>query len=504
MTLRLVKSYIICQISYYIRIFAGKGDGAITVSEDIQTVRVNLNPDKGDNLIAGFGGLLAVLLPVEVHSISAILEIFLAAVFIIILFMRFKKDATGRGGLRRTLFVFAGLLILIPAFNADRSLISFSYAVFLIGELFSHITEFIGEGPVLELDGKKHSIPGTAVFFFLAFLVSLGIFLIVEPTFHLMSGAMFYNLSCAFIVSVIVTILKLAASNDIEYFISPLLIFVMLYSFMNMQNIPLAGSFFTAFLLAFAISYFTFRLKMITAGGAVAVFLLASIIFGYGGWKWTVPILIFFILSSLLSKLRRRIRSGRGEVGKGDTRDRVQVLANGGIAAAAVILYQLFNSELLYAVYVSSIAAVCADTWGTEIGLMINSVTVDILTFKKVVPGLSGGISIPGLLGGVLGAFIIAVSSLSWIQFNVINFLIFVTAAGLMGSVVDSILGSSLQAKYKCAKCGTVSEGRMHCGEKTGLIKGIDWISNDFVNVAASLSGGLFLLLFNIYSAGIR
>ncbi len=504
MTLRAVKSYIILQISFIIRSFPGKGVGVITASEDLNIVRANLNSAKKNNLLVGIAGIFAVLLPVEISSATTILEIFLGAVFIMLLYLRFRSDPSGRSGAMRVIFVFSGILILITAFGADRELISISFAVFLFAELSSRVTEFIGEGPVTELDGRNHSIPGTAVFFFLAFLVTFGFCLIIVPASHLLSLAFFYNLSCAFIISVIVTLLKVSASNDIEYLLAPLLIFVLLFSFMDMRNIPLAGSFYTGFLLAFAVSYSAYRLKLTTAGGSMSVFLLAAVIFGFGGWQWTVPILTFFVLSSFLSKISRRVHGRVDTGGKGDVRDGIQVMANGGIAAMIIIINQLFPSELLYAVYVSSVAAVCADTWGTEIGMMINSSTVDILTLRKVVPGLSGGISLPGIFGGILGAFIIAVSSLSWIHFNDLYFIIFISGAGLLGSITDSVLGSSVQAKYKCSRCGAVTEGNLHCGEKAEHIKGIEWIGNDLINAAASLSGGIFLLIFYSYSTGIR
>ena len=59
----------------------------------------------------------------------------------------------------------------------------------------------------------------------------------------------------------------------------------------------------TGIVFALIISLVSFRFKVLSSSGSVATFLLAAIIYGIGGWKWTIPILIFFITSSLLSKI---------------------------------------------------------------------------------------------------------------------------------------------------------------------------------------------------------
>ena len=59
-------------------------------------------------------------------------------------------------------------------------------------------------------------------------------------------------------------------------------------------------------LFAALIAGISFRVKFLTLSGSIATFLLASFIFGLGGIKWSVPILTFFILSSMLSKIRKR------------------------------------------------------------------------------------------------------------------------------------------------------------------------------------------------------
>lgn len=246
-------------------------------------------------------------------------------------------------------------------------------------------------------------------------------------------------------------------------------------------------------LLSSVVSFLSYLIKFLTRSGAVAMFFLASMIFGLGSWKWTIPIFVFFLLSSLLSVMRKnRNRNVEEFFLKSGRRDYAQVLANGGLAGLLVVFYYLFQVELIYCVFVSCIAAVCADTWATEIGTFFKTKTVDILTSKIVPQGESGGISVPGLLGSVLGASVISASSLYWINVYRLEFFLIMASAGVFGSIVDSFLGATLQAKYECVICEIKTERLLHCNMETQLKRGHEWISNDLVNLMAGISGGLF------------
>jgi uncharacterized membrane protein len=50
--------------------------------------------------------------------------------------------------------------------------------------------------------------------------------------------------------------------------------------------------------LSFLMVYFSLRLKFLNKSGSIATFLLANSVFGLGSFKWTIPIVTFFVLSS--------------------------------------------------------------------------------------------------------------------------------------------------------------------------------------------------------------
>jgi uncharacterized protein (TIGR00297 family) len=253
-------------------------------------------------------------------------------------------------------------------------------------------------------------------------------------------------------------------------------------------------------ILAAVVSYFSWKVKFLTKGGSVTTFFLALCIFSFGGLKWSVPIIAFFILSSLLSKINKR-HSFQSEqyFEKSGVRDSYQVLANGGVGGILVIANLFYSSEILYYVYLASLAAVCADTWATEIGTIWKTNTYNALRFNIVEQGVSGGISFIGLFGALLGSLIIAFSGYFWIEILPLLYFSSIAAAGLIGSYVDSILGATIQVQYKCSSCSKVSERNIHCSKNTNYFKGITWVNNDVVNLMSGVSGGLsFLIIFRI------
>jgi hypothetical protein len=74
--------------------------------------------------------------------------------------------------------------------------------------------------------------------------------------------------------------------------------------------------------------------------------------------------------------------------------------------------------------------------------------TYDILRWQKITPGLSGGVSVVGTLAGLPGSAIMVLLAglifpFSWFEQSVLML------GGFGGMLLDSILGSVLQAKYR-------------------------------------------------------
>ncbi len=260
-------------------------------------------------------------------------------------------------------------------------------------------------------------------------------------------------------------------------------------------------------LLAAAAAFLAHRLHTLTRGGAFAAAVLGTVVFGLGGWQWAVLLLAFFILSSALSRAFRRAKSlaEQEKYAKGSERDEMQVLSNGGLAGLFVLLHALFpQAAWPWIGFAGVLAAVNADTWATELGVL-NPWQPRLITSprRRVEKGTSGGISLVGTLASLLAAAVIAVLAAWLAPARSWNLLWMISLAGLAGSLVDSLLGATLQAMYFCPKDQKQTEKHpLHtCGTATVQVRGWSWLNNDWVNVACSLAGALAALLLSAVGA---
>ncbi len=262
------------------------------------------------------------------------------------------------------------------------------------------------------------------------------------------------------------------------------------------------------FLLAAVIAYAAYRARSLSKSGAWGALLTGTLIFGLGGWQWAVLLLGFFVSSSLLTRLFGRRKASLNEkFDKGGRRDLGQVLANGGVASLFAALSYFFpDSAWTWVGFAASMAAVNADTWATELGVLNPAPPRLITTGKPVERGTSGGISFYGTLAAAAGAGFIALlaalvtpslflsplllSSFPLVTSHILLFAL-LTLAGLLGALFDSLLGATVQAIYRCPQCGKETEKHpLHtCGAPTEQIRGWKWLNNDLVNLGCALMG---------------
>lgn len=256
--------------------------------------------------------------------------------------------------------------------------------------------------------------------------------------------------------------------------------------------------------LAVAIALAAYRRGSLSRSGALGAVVIGTTVFGLGGWPWGVLLVAFFISSSALSHYKERRKAALAEkFSKGHQRDLAQTLANGGVGALLVIGYALWPSPLWWAAYVGAIATVNADTWATELGVLSPRPPRLITTGRTVEPGTSGGLTLAGTGAALAGAGLIAALAALWVAVGegllrpAAVLLAGGALAGLAGSLLDSLLGATVQAIYVCEACGKETERHpVHtCGAATRFARGLPWLDNDGVNFISAAGGAALAAL---------
>ena len=262
-------------------------------------------------------------------------------------------------------------------------------------------------------------------------------------------------------------------------------------------------TFLVGFILSILIGVAGYKGSSLSRSGVLGAIVIGTLVFGFGSWAAGLLLLAFFASSSALSHFREQQKSALAEkFSKGGQRDLSQTLANGGIAALLAVIWWMQPSNYWYVALVGVLAAVNADTWATELGVL-NSHPPRLVTTGQVVPvGTSGGISLLGTGAALMGGAFIGIIAWLLAQFPGLWFssaylhspviILIASLAGLISALFDSFLGATLQQIYYCDPCQKETERVVHtCGTSTRPLRGWHWMNNDMVNFLASIVGGV-------------
>lgn len=213
------------------------------------------------------------------------------------------------------------------------------------------------------------------------------------------------------------------------------------------------------------------RLRWLTTSGQLAAAIVGLAVLLGSGTLGVTLLFVFFLSSSALSRFRAERKGRAGEHGG---RSAMQVVANGGVAAGFSLLALAGWVPAAHYALAGALAAATADTWATEIGSAGRWPTWSVIGRGRVASGDSGGVSIPGTIGGIAGAALIGVVAAliarsgagtdGWVGMSIL--------AGTAGMFSDSILGATLENR-------------------------VDFIGNDEVNVGCTLVGAAVALVLH-------
>lgn len=179
-------------------------------------------------------------------------------------------------------------------------------------------------------------------------------------------------------------------------------------------------------------------------GVAVAVVLGILLLFfgGANALLFFLGMLFFLVVSAVVTRVKINRKSALGVYEP--SRGWKNVLANGSVPLFVAFLYFLcyllygFGSLALTVAFLASVAAITADKFSSEIGILDKHVFM-LIGRDRVRPGVSGGVSVLGFAAGLLGAALIA--GVGFLFGLGIVALVLIIIAGMFGDVVDSLFG---------------------------------------------------------------
>ncbi|CAG8752129.1 17901_t:CDS:2, partial [Cetraspora pellucida] len=237
------------------------------------------------------------------------------------------------------------------------------------------------------------------------------------------------------------------------------------------------------------------RKKSLTKSGALCALLVGIITLSNNCYTFTVVLFVFYFTGSGLTKYKaERKKQLEEDYQDGGQRTAMQVVCNAFTGTIICIIHQHYyggqlkcllddrGSRLLFWMYIGHYSTCNGDTWASELGILNKGWPFLITTFKKVPPGTNGGVSPLGLFASVLGGLIIGISAMISIYFAdgcnrlYIQLIPVASIAGLIGSIIDSILGATVQVSMYSEKYRKVTYSMT---EETKLVSGYDLLDNN-------------------------
>ncbi|KAI1098459.1 integral membrane protein DUF92-domain-containing protein [Jackrogersella minutella] len=256
-----------------------------------------------------------------------------------------------------------------------------------------------------------------------------------------------------------------------------------------------------------ALVYRAYSHNSLTPLGILAAALTAT---AHAVHPWNLPFVllcVFFLAGTRVTKIKADVKTSltlnsQGSTGGEGPRTHVQVLANSLMASILSLLhaYQLhmrrdvvvahreipdgsfcykWGGDILVIGIIANYAVVCADTFSSELGILSRTSPrlITSFTLRKVPPGTNGGVTLWGLIAGLLGSMIIVATALvflplcneetkgrigggeSWTLEQKATLAWGLSLWGVLGSLLDSFLGGWFQRSVKDVRSGKIVEG---------------------------------------------
>ncbi|XP_022961346.1 protein PGR [Cucurbita moschata] len=275
-----------------------------------------------------------------------------------------------------------------------------------------------------------------------------------------------------------------------------------------------------AVIISSIIAIGAYRRKSLNLSGALAGFIVMSTHFAIS-YRYGAVLLVFFSTSSKLTKVgAEKKRVLEADFKEGGQRNWIQVLFNSGIATVlAVLIWKItgWQDKCLdskdSAIVTALIGGILGhysccngDTWSSELGILSDATPRLITTFKPVRKGTNGAVTKAGLLAATAAGAVIGLTFVLLGFFTAkcaygtalkqLLVIPLAAVAGLCGSVIDSLLGATLQFSGFCTVRNKVV-GKP--GPTVKKISGLNILDNNAVNLVSVLLTSMLTSIACIY-----
>lgn len=241
------------------------------------------------------------------------------------------------------------------------------------------------------------------------------------------------------------------------------------------------------FLICFFFRFMTYH------GSLLSSFIGASFFF-IGGLKSTLYVVSLYVILIVIHIIKKVLKFKESEVVKKDkAKDLMQVVANGIVSLVFLYLFLFLEKPIILILSLLTFSNSFVDSIASDIGCFSRRKPYDIFKKKIVEPGVSGGMTILGTCSATFASLVFSFAI--WFFFSA-HFIILIIGPIIMMTCcfMDSLLGSLVQSKYVCEKCGIVTEKEEHCGISTKLVEGFRFFDNDMVNLLSSVLCGILCI----------
>ena len=197
----------------------------------------------------------------------------------------------------------------------------------------------------------------------------------------------------------------------------------------------------------------TYLAKQISRSGAIGGFIVGTLIFFLAGWNGYVVLVTFFVLGTLVTKVKYREKAEKGiaqeDHGKRGAKHAIANCSAALVMGLIAFLGSLADNETLFRFFMvgftGAFATALSDTASSEIGQAYGKTTILLTSFKRVPPGTEGAVSLEGTFAGIFASLLLALVAtaagvtIGW------QGLVAVVVAAFVGNTLESIIGSTIE-----------------------------------------------------------